>query len=62
MDKKASRLRGFPRDGDDTHIFNLYIGNKLFNDLKVQCVIEGLTIREKLIDLVKQYLHKSSLS
>ena len=56
MDKKASRLRGFPREGDDMHVFNLYINNELFVNFKAQCVTENITVREKLIDLVKSSL------
>ena len=56
MDKKAERLRGFRRDGDDVHIFNLYIDNELFTTFKAQCVIDGKTVREKLIELIKSSL------
>jgi len=56
MDKKASRLRGFPREGSDIHIFNLYIDNDMFKNFKTQCVIEGVTVREKLIALVESSL------
>ena len=56
MDKMAARLRGFPREGDDIHIFNLYIDNEMFKNFKTQCVIEGVTVREKLIELVESSL------
>ena len=56
MDKKASRLRGFPREGEDFHVFNLYLDKELFTSFKAQCVAEKTTVRLKLIGLVKSSL------
>ena len=56
MDKKAERLRGFPRDGDEFHVFNLYLDKEVFRRFKAKCVVEGMTVREKLIELVESSL------
>jgi hypothetical protein len=56
MEKKASRLRGFPRDGDEFHIFNLYLNKELFTKFKAKCVTENTTVRLKLIELVESSL------
>lgn len=56
MDKKARRLRGYPRYDDDTHLFQLPINRVLFTSFKVQCVAEGVTVRDKIISLVKSSL------
>ena len=56
MDKKASRLRGFPRDGEEFHVFNLYLDKELFTKFKAKCVTDGTTVRLKLIELVKSSL------
>ena len=56
MDKKASRLRGFPREGDEFHVFNLYLDRELFTRFKAKCVTDGTTVRLKLIELVESSL------
>ena len=58
MDKKARRLRDFPkpRYDEDIHLFHLPIDKELWKKFKTQCVTEGLTIREKLTSLVKSSL------
>ena len=56
MDKKAERLRGFPRYDDETHLYMLPINKKLFKSFKAQCVEEEVTVRDKLISLVKSSL------
>ena len=56
MDKKASRLRGFPREGDEFHVFNLYLDRELFTRFKAKCVTEDTTVRLKLIELVESSL------
>ena len=49
----ASRLRGFPRYDDETHLYQLPINKELFKSFKAQCVEEEVTVRDKLISLVK---------
>jgi len=56
MDKKAERLRGFARDGDEFHVFNLYLNKEVFRKFKSQCVVDGVTVREKLINMIKSSL------
>ena len=57
MDKKAERLRGLPpRDDESVHIFNLYIDNELFTNFRAQCILEKMTVREKIIALVESSL------
>jgi len=56
MDKKASRFRGVPRDGDDQHVFNLYLHKDLFYDFKAQCVRDNTSVREKIINMIKSSL------
>ena len=56
MEEKARRLRGYPRYDDDTHLFQLPINRVLFTSFKVQCVAEGVTVRDKIISLVKSSL------
>ena len=56
MDKMASRLRGFPRYDDETHLYQLPINKKLFKSFKAQCVEEEVTVRDKLINLVESSL------
>ena len=56
MEEKARRLRGFPRYDDETHLYQLPIDRKLFKNFKAQCVEEEVTVREKLISLVKSSL------
>ena len=57
MDKKAERLRGLPpRDDESVHVFNLYIDDKLFNSFRAQCILENMTVREKIISLVESSL------
>ena len=56
MDKKAGRLRGFPRDGDEFHVFNLYLNKEVFIKFKSQCVVDGVTVREKLINMIESSL------
>ena len=56
MDKKAGRLRGFPRDGDEFHVFNLYLDKEVFRNFKAQCVVDGVTVREKLINMIESSL------
>jgi hypothetical protein len=53
MDKKAERLRGFPRYDDETHLYMLPINKKLFKSFKAQCVEEEVTVRDKLTSLVE---------
>ena len=56
MDKMSSRLRGFPREGDEFHVFNLYLDRELFTKFKAKCVTENTTVRLKLIELVESSL------
>ena len=56
MDKKASRLRGYPRYNDETHLYQLPINKVLFKRFRTQCIEEEVTVRDKLINLVESSL------
>jgi len=53
MDKKAKRLRFYD---DSFHIFQLPIAKDLFIKFKAQCVIDGVTMKEKLTSMVESSL------
>jgi|TARA_R100001530_G_scaffold121926_1_gene89446 hypothetical protein len=56
MEEKARRLRGFPREGRDCHVFNLYLDKAVFRNFRAQCIIDGVTVREKLISMIESSL------
>ena len=55
MDKKAARLR-YPQYDESVHIFMLPIDKELFIKFKAQCVKDGVTMRDKMTDMVKSSL------
>ena len=55
MDKGAERLR-YPQYDESVHIFMLPIDKELFTKFKAQCVKDGVTMRDKMTDMVKSSL------
>ena len=55
MDKKAARLR-YPQYDESVHIFQLPIDKKLFTKFKAQCVEDGLTMRDKITEMIESSL------
>ena len=55
MDKKAERLR-YPQYDESVHLFQLPIDKELFTKFKAQCVKDGVTMRDKMTDMVKSSL------
>jgi len=55
MDKKAKRLR-YPQYDSTIHIFMLPIDKGLFIKFKAQCVIDGLTMRDKMTEMIESSL------
>ena len=55
MDKKAERLR-YPQYDESVHLFQLPIDKKLFIKFKAQCVKDGVTMRDKMTDMIKSSL------
>ena len=55
MDKKAERLR-YPQYDESVHIFQLPIDKKLFIKFKTQCVKDGLTMRDKMTEMIESSL------
>ena len=55
MDKKAERLR-YPQYDESVLIFMLPIDKELFTKFKAQCVKDGVTMRDKMTDMVKSSL------
>ena len=57
MDKKVEKPRELPpRDSDGVHVFNLYIDDELFTNFRAQCILENMTVREKLTGWIKSSL------
>ena len=54
MDKKAERLRYKYDDG--IQFYQLPIDRDLFPKFKAQCVKDGVTMRDKMTDMVKSSL------
>jgi hypothetical protein len=55
MDKKVERLR-YPQYDESVHLFQLPIDKKLFIKFKTQCVKDGVTMRDKMTDMIKSSL------
>ena len=53
MDKKAERLRFYD---DSIHIFQLPIAKDLFTKFKAQCVKDGVTMKDKMTDMIRSSL------
>ena len=53
MDKKAERLRFYD---DSIHIFQLPIDKDLFTKFKAQCVKDGVTMKDKLTEMIESSL------
>ena len=53
MDKKAERLRFYD---DSIHIFQLPIAKDLFTKFKAQCVKDGVTMKDKLTEMIESSL------
>ena len=51
MDKKAERLR-YPQYDESVHLFQLPIDKKLFIKFKTQCVKDGVTMRDKMTEMI----------
>jgi len=51
MDKKAERLRRQYDDG--IHIFQLPIDKDLFLKFKAFCILSGVTMKDKLADMIQ---------
>ena len=55
MDKKAERLR-YPQYDESVHLFQLRIDKKLFIKFKTQCVKDGVTMRDKMTEMIESSL------
>ena len=55
MDKKAERLR-YPQYDESVHLFQLPIDTKLFTKFKAQCVKDGVTMRDKMTEMIESSL------
>ena len=53
MDKKAARLRFYD---DRIHLFQLPIEKELFTKFKAQCVLDGVTMKDKVTDMIESSL------
>ena len=53
MDKKAARLRFYD---DSIHLFQLPIKKELFTKFKAQCVLDGVTMKDKVTDMIESSL------
>jgi len=53
MEKKAERLRFYD---DSIHIFQLPIDKDLFTKFKAQCVKDGVTMKDKMTDMIESSL------
>ena len=53
MEKKAERLRFYD---DSIHIFQLPIDRDLFTKFKAQCVKDGVTMKDKMTDMIESSL------
>ena len=53
MDKKAARLRFYD---DSIHLFQLPIKKEIFTKFKAQCVLDGVTMKDKVTDMIKSSL------
>ena len=51
MDKKAERLRRQYDDG--IHIFQLPIEKELFLRFKADCILSGVTMKDRLADMIQ---------
>jgi hypothetical protein len=54
MDKKAERLR-YKYD-DSIQFYNLPIDKELFTKFKAQCVLDGVTIKDKVTEMIESSL------
>ena len=54
MDKKAERLR-YQYD-DSIQFYQLPIDRKLFTKFKAQCIKDGLTIKDKITNMIESSL------
>ena len=50
MDKKAERLRFYD---DSIHMFLLPIKKELFTKFKAQCVLDGVTMKDKVTEMIE---------
>ena len=55
MDKKAERLR-YPQYDGSVHLFQLPIDKKFFIKFKTQCVKDGVTMRDKMTEMIESSL------
>ena len=53
MDKKAARLRFYD---DSIHLFQLPIKKELFTKFKAQCVLDGVTMKDKVTEMIESSL------
>ena len=53
MDKKAERLRFYD---DSIHLFQLPIKKELFTKFKSQCVLDGVTMKDKVTGMIESSL------
>jgi len=53
MDKKAERLR---YSNDSLHVLQIPLDKKLFTKFKVQCVKDGMTIKDKVTKMIESSL------
>jgi len=53
MDKKAERLRFYD---DSIHLFQLPIKKELFTKFKAQCVLNGVTMKDKVTEMIESSL------
>ena len=53
MDKKAQRLR---QEDSEIHSLQMYIDRKLFTKFKIQCIRDGITIKDKITKMIESSL------
>ena len=53
MDKKSQRLR--IKNGD-THTLQIPLDRELFTQFKIQCIKDGLTIKDKITSMIESSL------
>ena len=52
---EAERLR-YPQYDESVHLFQLPIDKKLFIKFKTQCVKDGVTMRDKMTEMIESSL------
>ena len=54
MDKKAERLRN--NNDSENHVLQVDVNKQLFTKFKIQCIKDGLTIKDKITEMIESSL------